>query len=323
MFEKAKLIGIIAVLFVFALCPFVFAQEKLTITTYYPSPSGVYKIMQMYPISASARPNPCLEGQMYYDKDKHVLYICGQNNTWSPVPGEGANYWTLEDAYLHTTNNTDWNVGIGTSAPTAKLHVYTASASAGDNTARFQAPTIGPNSSHVHWGTTGDWYIRSAASTGKVIMQDSGGAVGIGVTDPDTKLDVYGIRIRTAGGAAPVADQALLAADAFGHTKWGNVVVDSAPIFAMSVVRYTWGTDLNWSGTSYNISAKEVCAKYGMKCLRGSDPGGATGFINCCRRKGEAFWNTRKGGAVCYDKRNNPDWPDFDCAASWDDADPG
>ncbi|MGV0025312.1 tail fiber domain-containing protein [Phormidesmis priestleyi] len=71
------------------------------------------------------------------------------------------------------------NVGIGTTTPDARLHVQTSSKNAGNNTAEFYAPNIGPHRSHIHWGITGDWYIRSAASTGKVILQDNGGEVSI------------------------------------------------------------------------------------------------------------------------------------------------
>ncbi len=37
----------------------------------------------------------------------------------------------------------------------------------------------GPNVSHVHWGPTGDWYIRSAKPDGTVHLQDTGGVVRI------------------------------------------------------------------------------------------------------------------------------------------------
>src|SRR5205085_10347311 len=91
------------------------------------------------------------------------------------------------------------NVGIGTSATTARLVVESASNSAGENTATFRAaPSIGSIQSHIHYGTTGDWYIRSAASAGKVILQDNGsitgnpGNVGIGTSQPGQKLHVVG-----------------------------------------------------------------------------------------------------------------------------------
>jgi Chaperone of endosialidase len=69
------------------------------------------------------------------------------------------------------------NVGIGMTIPDARLTVHCETQSSVNNTAVFHAPNIGPNHSHIHWGTTGDWYIRSASSTGKVILQDSGGEV--------------------------------------------------------------------------------------------------------------------------------------------------
>jgi hypothetical protein len=81
------------------------------------------------------------------------------------------------------------NVGLGTTSPRARLEV------AGNpdqhGTAFFVAdPSKGPNISHVHWDPTGDWYIRSAASDGKVIVQDSGGNVGIGTSSPQNTLHV-------------------------------------------------------------------------------------------------------------------------------------
>jgi len=84
------------------------------------------------------------------------------------------------------------NVGIGTSAPTATLTVATSSNSTTENTATFKAPNIGPNQSHIHYGTNGDWFVRSAAVAGKVVLQDSGGSVGVGTAAPKSKLEVAG-----------------------------------------------------------------------------------------------------------------------------------
>jgi hypothetical protein len=84
------------------------------------------------------------------------------------------------------------NVGIGTSSPGARLAVSTNTNGAGNNTAQFEALSIGPNASHIHYGTNGDWYIRSAATAGKVVLQDTGGNVGIGTQTPNAKLSVVG-----------------------------------------------------------------------------------------------------------------------------------
>ena len=57
-------------------------------------------------------------------------------------------------------------------------------------TTKFLNTSKGPNISWIHFNPTGDWYIRSAANAGVVILQDqAGGNVGIGTT-PGVKLDV-------------------------------------------------------------------------------------------------------------------------------------
>jgi hypothetical protein len=98
------------------------------------------------------------------------------------------------------------NVGIGVTNPIARLAVSTPTVDGGNNTAYFQAPNIGPHASNIHFGTTGDWYIRSAAAAGKVILQDTGGRVGIGTSSPTTaKLHVFDNSI----GAAVYGTSAL------------------------------------------------------------------------------------------------------------------
>ncbi|HET8676746.1 MAG TPA: tail fiber domain-containing protein [Blastocatellia bacterium] len=104
-------------------------------------------------------------------------------------------------------------VGIGNTAPVAKLHIETDTTNAGDNTAFFAAVNIGPNPSRIHVGASGDWYIRSADGSGKVILQDTGGNVGIGTASPADKLQVAGnIRVGTGTtGCVRDADATVIA----------------------------------------------------------------------------------------------------------------
>lgn len=110
------------------------------------------------------------------------------NNRNSP---DGSIDFVVKGGKKMVIDNTG-NVGIGTPTPHSKLHVISTTTSGADNTAKFEATSIGSNASHIHYGTKGDWYIRSAASDGKVIIQDFGGNVGIGTNSPDATLHVEG-----------------------------------------------------------------------------------------------------------------------------------
>jgi hypothetical protein len=125
-----------------------------------------------------------------------VTLVEGANVTIAPEgntlkissTGPGGSVWGLNGANAHYTAG---NVGIGTTTPPAPLSVFSSTASALDNTAVFFAPAIGPAASHIHYGTSGDWFIRSAAANGKVVIQDSGGNVGIGsAATPNHRLRI-------------------------------------------------------------------------------------------------------------------------------------
>lgn len=52
-------------------------DETITITTYYPSPYGVYKNLRIYPNNEYTPDTPCsTEGEMFYSSLSHKLYIC-------------------------------------------------------------------------------------------------------------------------------------------------------------------------------------------------------------------------------------------------------
>ncbi len=78
------------------------------------------------------------------------------------------------------------DVGIGTNAPEARLSIHSPGTSSGNNTATFKMGT--GHVSHIHYGTTGDIFLRSSSSSGKIILQDSGGTVGIGTASPTQAL---------------------------------------------------------------------------------------------------------------------------------------
>lgn len=98
----------------------------------------------------------------------------------------GGGFWSASG--INIFNNNTGNVGIGTSAPNAKLALVNNSQPT--TTLDLGAPAKGEHFSHIHFGGFGDWYIRSASSLGNVIIQDHFGYVGIGTAAPTHKLTI-------------------------------------------------------------------------------------------------------------------------------------
>ncbi len=82
------------------------------------------------------------------------------------------------------------SVGIGVTAPDRLFHVNGISRFVGE----VEWFETGQSTSHANYGANRDWYIRSGAADGKVVIQDihATSNVGIGTSTPGYKLDVTG-----------------------------------------------------------------------------------------------------------------------------------
>ena len=114
-----------------------------------------------------------------------VPYGMGMENAhmWFSSAG-GHKFYTGTTAKM-TINGT--GVGIDVVSPSHKLQV--------NGTSNFNDEmtwSLGTNVSHAGWSTNKDWYIRSGSSSGKVILQDTGGNCGVNNSSPSYKLDVNG-----------------------------------------------------------------------------------------------------------------------------------
>jgi hypothetical protein len=94
------------------------ADERITITTYYPSPTGVYKILRLFPRS---EPASCQSGEMIYNDgtvgpDAVGYYGCNATGSWKIFGGSGGTdpYWDTSSWDAITINSTkSGNVIIG------------------------------------------------------------------------------------------------------------------------------------------------------------------------------------------------------------------
>ena len=64
-----------------------YCQERISISTYYPSPEGVYKNMTLYPHDDFDPAVACSQdGAMYYDDSENRGYIC-EGGAWQSMAG--------------------------------------------------------------------------------------------------------------------------------------------------------------------------------------------------------------------------------------------
>lgn len=133
-------------------------------------------------------------------------YLNGNTGTWHLV-NSGLERFSITSA---------GNVGIGTTTPSALLELAN--------------PALGPNISHALLGPAGDWYIRSAANNGKVVLQDGGGSVGIGTASPGFPLDIATAASRSLNvvnpGGTGFGDGAAVVSNAAG--SWTLLVRNNA-----------------------------------------------------------------------------------------------
>ena len=114
---------ILALSVLFILPGVVFAQlnqtDSISITTYYPSPYGVYRNLRLFPSQQPAASSAQQNGTMYYNQSTNMVYFYN-GASWLPFGGGGTG-WALNGTKLYNTNS--GNVGIGTDNPTAALEI--------------------------------------------------------------------------------------------------------------------------------------------------------------------------------------------------------
>lgn len=76
----------ITLFFIFSFSSFAFCADEVTITTYYPSPYGVYKELRLHPNDAPNVCNAANKGAVYYSDLESQMKVCN-GTTWNNLGG--------------------------------------------------------------------------------------------------------------------------------------------------------------------------------------------------------------------------------------------
>lgn len=122
------------------------------------------------------------------------------------LPGSAAAQWTTNGNNINNTNS--GNVGVGTTTPTAKLHVvggiYSTHVIESANTSGFRLVVTGPGDTRATWAYDGGATTTRLTSSSNVrtsfgsngindrMFLDLAGNLGINTTAPTGKLNVEG-----------------------------------------------------------------------------------------------------------------------------------
>ncbi|MFA5271539.1 MAG: hypothetical protein WC412_04250, partial [Candidatus Omnitrophota bacterium] len=222
--KKSFIFGLLAASLIFVFSAPLKAQnaETLTITTYYPSPMGVYQNLRLFPVATaplSACDSADEEGIIYYNNaaGQNQLMICRETApltfNWQPV---GGGFWGLSGNNL-TANETAWNIGIGTTAPDYKLSVSDTIHSAKaltpaegneTNVLRSDAKLLFYDSGAINWAgfgvdAAGDVWLKTGTVGNNLSVFNANGNVGLGVANPHAKLEVNDTLLLTPRGSDP------------------------------------------------------------------------------------------------------------------------
>ncbi|MGE5279670.1 MAG: hypothetical protein ACM3L6_02860 [Deltaproteobacteria bacterium] len=102
-------------------------EERITLTTYYPAPFGVYRILRVVPSTLCTPFTACARaGEICYRQADNLLYVCGGiPNQWRVI----SNLWSISQVNTNNIYNTNTlvpgggNVGVNTTNPMSTLDV--------------------------------------------------------------------------------------------------------------------------------------------------------------------------------------------------------
>lgn len=132
------------------------SAQSVQLSTYYPSPFGMYDRIRLVPRIALGE--PCDPGTLYVENTGTTLRFCGAAGTWGPL---GTGVWVQSSDNIFpadTASNPNLRVGIGTTTPRTRLEL-------GNDGAILATGTFGSGwaEPNLGAGTRLLWYPQKAA----------------------------------------------------------------------------------------------------------------------------------------------------------------
>jgi hypothetical protein len=151
----------------------------------------------------------------------------------------------------------DTNVGIGITAPTAKLHIGSPSGGAATTGLRIEGPSrSGTGAFAASLGGFGDFDVDAPGIVGGRFTVKENGRVGIGTASPDNTLSVNGTADKTGGGSWAVFSDRRL------KNLNGNFSSGLSQVLRINPIRYRYkeanGMDIHDTEEHIGLVAQEV-----------------------------------------------------------------
>ena len=164
----------------------VFSGQDTFVTTGFGADDGIDGFFDEYPGETNN-----MQGGADFSSAVWVLIKLPEGASGSG--GSGTNYWAANGNDVSNTNS--GSVGIGTDTPDSKLDVKGPSASPADGNQTLSI-TNTTGGTQLNLGTAENSYgwieAREGATLRNLLLQPNGGNVGIGTTNPGSKLEVDG-----------------------------------------------------------------------------------------------------------------------------------
>ncbi len=247
--------------------------QTVNLSTYYPAPFGVYDRLRLVPRAAMGL--PCQIGTMYVETPDLLRY-CVDDGTGTGEWGFPAGVWTQDNIDAANANvylsdlARSINVGIGTANPSSKLNIYDGGESTTQTNITQSLTNAGINietdytpnafTPGIMWSTANNSptkpkagiYLKETGSgselyfgtsnlyatgiTNDAMVIDPSGNVGIGTTNPLSRLDMGDstgdIRIYDGNGTAHILGDETSGADGIILRTLGNPTAGE-PIFVV------------------------------------------------------------------------------------------